>query len=134
MYSEQVRRISMDADDSIGIFTGISGMPGSAIPNTGKQFCFVKVVGNKLAGLATAATDPILGILTNKPQHPGTGAAVAISGVTPLEVGSGGDLTAGDFVDCDADGCGVTGSHDTAMAICVLGAAAGEYATVRLLR
>ena len=104
-YEESLRSISLDADASIGIYTGVPNQPGSAVPNYGKMYCFVKVTGSHQVGLCTAATDPIVGILQNKPQKPGAAATVGFSGVSNLM--SGGIITAGAFVAPKADGTAV---------------------------
>jgi hypothetical protein len=104
-YEESLRSISLDADASIGVYTGVPGMPGSADPNAGKQYRFVKVTGAHAVGLATAATDAIVGVLQNKPQSTGMAATVGISGVT--NVVAGGNITAGAKVAPDANGAAV---------------------------
>ena len=106
-YEESVRSITLEADASIGIYTGVPGMPGSADPNDGKQYRFVKVTGAHTAGLATSATDNIIGVLQNKPQGTGQAATVAISGVSKVMAGTGG-VSAGDLVAPEADGEAVT--------------------------
>lgn len=133
-YSEAQRRISLDADSSIGIYTGVPGLPGSTAPNGGKQFTFVKVTGAHIAGLCTAATnEQPIGILQNKPQVVGTAATVAIDGVSMLAVGTGG-LVAGQGVKSDANGAGVTATlgTDRVLAIAIETAAAGQLAAVLL--
>lgn len=107
MPSEQnLRSISLDADASIGILTGPPGVPGSASPNYGKQYCFVKVTGTRQVGLAVAATDICAGILQNKPQHPGDPATVGYEGVSQVRVA--GAISAGDLVAPNASGLAVT--------------------------
>lgn len=133
-YSETQKRISLDADASIGIYTGISGMPGSASPNYGKQFCFVKVTGSHQAGLGTAATDAVVGVLQNKPQHVGNASEVAISGVSLIQVGTGG-LNPGDRVTSDANGKGITAASGTAaFGIAIEAGVAGAVTPVLLGR
>lgn len=105
-YEEALKSISMDADASLGIYTGISGQPGSAVPNYGKMYSFVKVTGKHQVGSCTAATDGVIGILQNKPQKPGAAATVGISGVS--NVMCGGTVAAGDLVAPDAAGKAVT--------------------------
>lgn len=101
-YEEQLGSITLDADASIGIYTGVPGLPGSAKPNTGKQYCFVKVTGAHTAGLSTAAADKVVGILQNKPQMPGAAATVGVWGVSNVQVG--GTFAAGDLVTANAQG------------------------------
>jgi hypothetical protein len=137
-YDETLRRISLDADTSIGIYTGVPGMPGSADPNYGKQFCFVKITGEHTAGLATAATgEQVIGVLQNKPQHPANAASVAIrgaGGVSLVQVGTGG-IAAGAPVKCDANGKAVTATPgtDPIYGIAVESGAAGSVAPVLLV-
>ena len=59
-YDEAIRSISLDADSSIAVYTGVPGLPGSADPNGGKQYRFVKVTGAGTVGLATAAANASL--------------------------------------------------------------------------
>ena len=99
-YEENLRSISYDADASIGIYTGPAGMPGSASPNYGKQYCFVKLTGANQVGLATAVDDDPVGILQNKPQVPGAAATVGYEGVSFLRVGAA--LAAGTLVGPEA--------------------------------
>jgi hypothetical protein len=94
-YEESLRSISLNADASIGIYTGVPGLPGSASPNSGKQYRFLKVTGADTVGLATGAALAI-GVLQNKPQNVGMASTVAISGVTnvvadavPIAAGAG---------------------------------------------
>lgn len=106
-YDEALRTISLDVDATLGIYTGISGQPGSAVPNYGKMYHFVKVNGKHQVGLCVSATDKTLaGILQNKPQKPGAAGTVAIGGVSNLM--AGGTIAAGDLVAPDAAGKGVT--------------------------
>lgn len=105
-YEENLRSISFEADSSIGIFTGPPGVPGSAIPNNGMQYRFVKIVGKDTVGLAVAAADVVCGVLQNKPQQAGAAATVGYEGVS--FVMSGGVISAGDLVAPDATGRAVT--------------------------
>ena len=130
-YDETQHRISLDADASIGIYTGVPGMPGSATPNGGKQYTFVKVTGSHTAGSVSAAGGDAIGVLQNKPQKVGTAASIAISGVTLLIAGTGG-LTAGQPVKSDAAGAGVVGTPgtDTILGTVIEAGAAGALAVV----
>lgn len=105
-YEENLRSISLDADASVGIFTGPPGVAGSAIPNTGMQYRFLKVVGKGTVGLAVAGTDVACGILQNKPQQPGAAATVGYEGVS--NVITGGIVAAGALLAPDATGRAVT--------------------------
>lgn len=105
-YEENLRSITFEADASIGIFTGPAGLAGSAVPNTGMQYRFVKIVGKDTVGLAVAATDVSAGVLQNKPQQAGAAATVGYEGVS--FVMTGGVISAGDLVAPDATGRAVT--------------------------
>lgn len=105
-YEERLVSISLDADASVGIYTGVPGQPGSAVPNSGKQYCFLKLTGKHQVGLAVATADVVTGILQNKPQKPGAACTVGISGVS--NVVTGGVVNAGDMVVPDATGRAVT--------------------------
>lgn len=107
-YEETLRRVSLDADSSIGFYTGPPGMPGSTSPNYGKQFTFVKVVSAHTAGAVTAATDPIVGVLQNKPQQVGDTASVATHGISMVM--SGAAISAVGTVTVDTSGRAITGS------------------------
>jgi hypothetical protein len=87
-YDENLRCRTLDADASVGIYTGVPGMPGSAVPNGGKQYCAVKLTGTHQCGLAVAPGDAIVGVLQNKPQGPGHAATVAYEGVTRVVAGA----------------------------------------------
>jgi len=108
--NEAISTITAIADSTIGIFTGVPGMPGSADPNGGKQYHVVKQTTNpNEAGLANATTTKhrILGVLQNKPQSVGEAATVAVRGVTLVVVGIGG-VSAGDALKVDANGAVIT--------------------------
>jgi len=100
-YEESLRSISLNADSSLGIYTGVPGQPGSPDPHGGKQYHFVKVTGVHQVGLA-GATGAVIGVLQNKPQGTGHAATVAIHGVS--KVVSDVALTAGDSIQVSADG------------------------------
>lgn len=121
-YEETLVNITLDADSSIGFYTGVPGMPGSADPNWGRQYRFVKITGAHRAGLASATTDKILGVLQNKPQHPGEGATVAIAGVS--NVHSGAAVNAGDYITCDSVGRGIAVSGGAKVRALALGSCA----------
>jgi Uncharacterized conserved protein (DUF2190) len=99
-YEESLRSITLNADSSIGIYTGVPGQPGSPDPHGGKQYHFVKVTGVHQCGLA-AATGDVVGVLQNKPQGTGQAATVAIAGVS--KVVSDVAITAGDPIYASAD-------------------------------
>ena len=100
-YEESLRSITLNADSSIGIYTGVPGQPGSAAPHGGKQYHFVKVTGVHQCGLA-GATGAVVGVLQNKPQGTGHAATVGFHGVS--KVVSDVAITAGDTIYASADG------------------------------
>ena len=112
-YDEGLRSITLLADSTIGIFTGPPGMPGSAAPNSGKQFCFVKVVaGVQTVGLSTnAANEKTAGVLQNKPQHVGDASTVAIAGVSLVVAGA--TFTGGEAVKSSSTGTAAVGTAGT---------------------
>lgn len=131
---ENLRSYSADADASLGIYTGVPGLPGSALPNSGKQFCPVKITGTNQVGLAVAAADIYVGILQNKPQKPGEAATVGYHGLSQATAGAA--LAAGIEVIPDATGRFIAGhgtgagkhfvSHSAA-------SVAGELFTVQII-
>jgi hypothetical protein len=137
-WNEAIRSITLEADSSIGIYTGPPGQPGSAAPNGGKLHYFVRVTGARTAGLANATTTKhrVLGVLQGKPQAVGAAAEVAIRGVSLVVTGTGG-LAAGDAVKVDANGAGVaatvgTDADNLIVGTCLVAAAAGGLASVLL--
>lgn len=104
MATEQnLRSISLDADATIAGYTGVPGLPGSANPNYGKQYCFVKVTGVNTVGLADADDGACIGVLQNKPQVTGAAATVGYEGVSLVIAGD--TVTAGDPI-CPEDTTG----------------------------
>ena len=129
-YDESLRSITMKADSSVGIYTGVPGMPGSANPNAGKQYCFVKVTGVGIVGLGDATANSV-GVLQNKPQGVGHAATVGFHGVT--RVVSDVAITAGDLIKVSADGqAAKTGSGPTVGIALTTTAAAGDLVSVLL--
>jgi hypothetical protein len=100
-YEESLRSITLTADATLAVYTGVPGQPGSASPNSGKQYHFVKVTGVGQVGIA-AATGAVHGVLQNKPQNTGNAATVGIRGVS--KVVSDVALNAGDPIQVSADG------------------------------
>lgn len=105
-YEDSLKSISLDADASLGIYTGVPGQPGSAVPNGGKQYRFVKITGAHQVGLATGATDLVTGIMQNKPQEPGAAATVGIFGISNVVASAA--IAAGALVAPTATGTAVT--------------------------
>ena len=78
-YEESLKSISLNADSSLAVWTSVPGQPGSAEPNYGKQYTFVKVTAANQVGLVTnGTTDVVVGVLQNKPQVTGQAATVGI--------------------------------------------------------
>lgn len=105
-YDESLKSISLNADASLAVYTGVSGVPGSPSPNYGLQYRFVKITGAHQVGLCTAATDEAMGVMQSKPQVTGQAATVAIFGVSNVMAGAA--ITAGALVTADSTGRAVT--------------------------
>lgn len=93
-YEESLRSISLNADSSLAVYTGVPGQPGSTDPNYGQQYRFVKVTGVHQVGLLTGPLEIAVGVMQNKPQVTDQAATVAIRGVTNMMAGAA--ITAGD--------------------------------------
>lgn len=129
-YEESLRSISLNADSSLGIYTGVPGQPGSPDPHGGKQYHFVTVTGVHQVGLA-AATGSVIGVMQNKPQGTGQAATVAIRGVS--KVVSDVAITAGDPIYSSADAqAAKTGSGPVVGVALSTTANAGELVDVLL--
>lgn len=105
-YEESLRSITLTADNTLAVRTGVPNAPGSPVDNAGNQYRFVTVKGEHLCGRADA-DDVVVGVLQNKPQVPNEAATVGIRGVSKVRVA--GPITAGSGVGSGADGRGVTG-------------------------
>lgn len=99
-YEESLKSISLDADASIGVYTGVPGLPGSAVPNMGMQYRFLTITGPHQVGLPAAGAK-VIGVLQNKPQKPGAASTVAYHGIS--NVIAGGAIDAGDLITFEAD-------------------------------
>jgi len=139
-YEEAIRSITLKADASLATYTGVPGQPGSADPNGGKQYRFVKATSTAATcALADATTNElVVGVVQNKPQYTGAAATVAIRGVSKVEAGTGG-VAAGDGIKVDGtiDGTGITATPGTDAALIVgiaLGAASAGQLFPCLLR
>jgi len=131
-YEESLRSITLNADATVAVYTGVPNQPGSASPNGGKQYHFVKVTGVHQCGLADA-DDVAIGVLQNKPQVTGAAATVGIRGVS--KVVSDVAITAGDAIKVSADGqAAKTGSGPTVGVALTTTANAGELVSVLLLQ
>lgn len=131
-YEEKIQSISLDADSSIGIYTGVPGQPGSASPSGGKQYHFIKVTGAHQVGLCTAAADIVAGILQNKPQGPGHAATVGIFGVSNVVAAAA--VAAGVLVAPDAGGKAVLDATNGRWQTLKAATAAGELIPVLRVR
>lgn len=106
---ENLRSISRTVDSSLGIYTGPPGMPGSASPNIGKQYRFVKLTGTKQVGQCTDDGDIIVGILQNKPQQAGAAGTIGYEGESLVVAGED-DISAGDLLVPDTSGRAIAGT------------------------
>ena len=131
-YEESLQSISLDADASLGIYTGVPGQPGSAVPNNGMQYRFVKITGAHQVGLSVLATNTMVGIMQNKPQVPGQDATVAISGVSNVVAGAA--IAAGAICASDTTGRAVTDAVNGKVVALGIAAGAGELVPVLFLR
>lgn len=123
-YEESLRSVTLLADSSIGVYTGPPGLPGSADPNYGKQYRFVKVTGADTVGLAVAGTDVVAGILQSKPQVVGEAATVGFSGISKVMAGAA--ITAGQLLAPDSTGRAVNDATNGRWQALKGAAAAGE--------
>lgn len=130
-YDETLRRITLQADASLASYTGPPGIPGSADPNYGKQYCWVKFTGDHTVGLATAAADALVGVLQNKPQRVGEAATVAVGGVSLVQVAAA--LTWGQQVTANGSGIGILWSTGTIGGLVVRGGGGVTGALVPVL-
>lgn len=132
-YEESLRNVSLDADATIGIRTGVPGMPGSLEPNYGKQYRFVKITGDHQAGL-TKAGERAIGVLQNKPQWVGAAATVGIRGISNVIVETL-PVAAGDAVSSGAGGGAVKAGEGAAVNGYAIQTAsqAGEMIAVKLV-
>jgi hypothetical protein len=131
-YEESLKSVSFEADASVGIYTGVAGQPGSASPNSGKMYCFVKITGAHQVGLCTAATDNVVGILQNKPQRPGAAATVGIYGISNVIASAA--IAAGALVAPTATGTAVTDATNGKFQAIKAASVAGEMIPVLRVR
>jgi hypothetical protein len=129
-YEESLRSITLKADDTLGVYTGVPGRPGSLTPNSGNIFRFVKITGGGTVGLAAGGDDAV-GVVQNKPQGVDHAATVAIRGVSNVVVGAGG-ITAGAEVESDANGQAVAQTAGASLGVAIEDGAEGEIAPVLL--
>ena len=101
-FEENIYSASFAADASLAKYTGVPGNPGSAVPNSGFQYRFVKVTGKAQVGLATDSGDRLVGVMQSKPQVVGQAATIGIWGISLVV--AGGVVAAGDEITTDAQG------------------------------
>lgn len=129
-YEETLVSITLDADASVGVFTGVAGLRGAPANPSGLQYRFVKITGEHKCGLVTGATDNALGVLQNKPQAVGDAATVAIYGISMVE--TAGAVAAGDLVASDTVGRATTSASNVRGVAIHSSAAAGQLIPVLL--
>jgi len=133
--NQNLESITLVADSSLAVYTGVPGLPGSPQPHWGKQYTFVKVTGVMTAGLAvTKATDQVVGVLQSKPQATGDACTIAVHGVSQVQ--SGEDVTAGDQVAFDTTGRAIayTGTGDQLVGVALTSCAAENQLVTVLLK
>lgn len=130
-YEESLKSISLNADATLAVYTGVPGIPGAPAVNYGFQYRFVKVTGLHQVGLCTAAADNAVGVLQNKPQVTGQAAQVGIFGVTNVMASAA--ITAGALVTADAEGRAVSTVTAADVMGVALGAASGANVLVPVL-
>jgi hypothetical protein len=130
-YDESLKSITLNADASLAVYTGVPGLPGSPSPNYGLQYRFVKVTGAHQCGLCTASTDEAMGVMQSKPQVTGQAATVAIFGVSNVMAGA--TITAGQLVTADSTGRAVSTSTAADVMGIALAAASGANVLVPVL-
>lgn len=96
---------------------------------TSKQFYIMDCGADGTATLASSAGQACIGVLQNDPAS-GEAAIVRTGGVSKVLVGTG-DISAGDLVQANANGEAIAAaSGDYTVGVCLIGASAGEYATI----
>ena len=102
--------ITLLADSTVGVFTGVPGQPGSLDPNGGSQYKLVKYVSKDTVGLMVNgdAATTLVGVVQNKPQKTGAAVTVAYEGITNVIAGAA--ITVGDLLLADSTGRAVTGA------------------------
>lgn len=131
-YEEVLQSITLDADASIGVFTGVAGLRGAPANQSALQYRFVKITGEHTAGLvSTPASDLVVGVLQNKPQTTGDAATVGVNGISKVEVA--GAIGAGAAVYTDSVGRATTTAAGAILGYAIHStAAAGELGTILL--
>jgi hypothetical protein len=105
------------------------GQAVAAADYSAKQFYIVDISANNTVTVASSAGQACFGVLQNAPES-GEVASVRYGGVSKVVAGTGG-LAAGDLVQAAADGTAIdAASGDYTIGMCVIGASAGESATI----
>jgi len=116
--------LELDTGQDIGFL-----LAAADYKTTSKQYYIVDIGADKTATLASVAGQAAIGVLQNAPAA-GEAALVRTGGVSKVIVGTGG-ITAGDQVQTDATGAAIAAATgDWTLGMCLIGAAAGEYATI----
>ena len=135
-YDETLVSITLDAHDDLAVDTRPPYI-GNTAPTGGSaaagfQYRFVQVTGDHQCNLydGTEAGQTAIGVLQSKPQVEDMAATVGISGISLVE--AGGNVDAGDVVEADATGRGVSASGGVALGVAIYGGAEGELIPVML--
>ena len=131
-YEEKIVAITLEADATLALYTGVPGQPGSADPNGGHQYKFVQITAASTVGLADATvTDAVIGVMQNKPQYTGSAATVAIAGVSKVEAGA--TIVGGNPISVKADGTAIVAlTGKPVVGYALTGGADGEIISVLL--
>lgn len=125
-YEENLRSLTLNADSSVGLYTGVPGVAGSTQPNNGFQYRFVKFTGAHQVGLVSAVTDVPVGVLQNKPQGTGHACTVGYQGVSKVRAAK--SIAAGASVYMTTAGLATdaSGGGATKVGVAVLAAGAAD--------
>lgn len=116
--------IELNTGQDIGFMTAAADYQ-----TTSKQYYIVDVSADKTVAIASSAGQACVGVLQNDPAS-GEPAIVRTGGVSKVIVGTG-DISAGDLVQADANAKAIAAaSGDYTLGVCLIGASAGEYATI----
>ncbi len=131
-FEETLRSITLNADATVGIYTGFPGTAGAAVPNGGMQYRFIKMTGAHQCGIANATDTNVVGVLQNKPQGVGHAATVGYQGISKVRAAKA--LAANVTVYSDANGSAtdVAGTGQKAGTTVLACGAAGDLVPVLL--
>jgi len=105
-FEEVLGSVTLDADSSVAVYTGVPGIPGAPANQAGLQYRFVKLTGEHKVGLSTSATDQVVGVLQNKPQATGDACTIGYVGISKVEAGAA--VAAGAQIQSDTTGRAIT--------------------------